>query len=138
MPTLDEIRKEMAALPAREKANDQSAKQKIVKLREAIKHLHFDKDWKWDEIALWLSERDIKITEGTLRLYYYSSGHRKHKVKENSTAEADTSLAPEVAPKATPSPPRAAGAPRTFEGKPTAPAVPQRPAPAGRVNAILE
>ena len=137
MPTLDEIMKEMYALPARENANDQSTKQKIAKLREAIKQLHFDKNWKWAEIALWLSERGIKITEGTLRLYYYSSGHRKPKVKAKPTAEVDTSLAPEVAPKATPSPPRAAVSPQALEGKLTAP-VAQRPALAGHVNPVLE
>ena len=111
----------MANLPAREHANDQSVKSKIAKLSKEIKQLHFDKSWKWDEIALWLSERDIKITEGTLKLYYYTSGRRKSKPKAESTA----GLASETAADTT-TPPL------------SVPATSQRPAPTGRVNPVLD
>ena len=138
MATIDDIKREMAALPSRERANDQTVKAKITKLRDAIKQLHFDKGWKWPDIALWLSERDIPITEGTLRLYYYNSGRRKSKARSPSPAEISKELtavtAAESARTATP----AAVAARSSAGVIIEPAAPQRPVPAGRVNPILE
>lgn len=129
MATIDDIKREMAALPSRERANDQTVKARITKLRDAIKQLHFDKGWKWPDIALWLSEHDIPITEGTLRLYYYNSGRRKSKARSPSPAEISKELAAATA---------AAVAARSSAGAIIAPAAPQRPVPTGRVNPILE
>lgn len=138
MTAIDDIKKAMALLPERDNASDRTVKFKILKLREAIRQLHFDKNWKWHEIALWLTERDIRITEGTLRLYYYSSGRRKSKVRPPLPVEISKELAATTAAKTARTTAPTAATARTSASAIIAPAAPQRPVSAGRVNPILE
>lgn len=93
MSNLDDLKRAMSALPAKESAADVSLKKKVAALRSQIHELHFDKKWTWSEIAAWLTEQGERITESTLKLYYYKSAPRASKPRK-ADKPAPTAAAP--------------------------------------------
>jgi len=128
MPTIDELRSSMSSLPQRNDAADKSAREKVAALRAQIKELHFSKCWTWPDIAEWLTNNGCKISESTLKLYYYKSAPRKS--KERSAIQNSTS---------TPVPtPAQALADKTVESVVSSPKKFGATSTAGKVNPVLD